>query len=161
MTREDLIKLISLVDGESEKKRIRDKAILCLLYASGMKPGTFLDLDWERIKVLENRIIIMVPGSPTVVAIEGDENTDICPVAWLRRWRNECVRDSGPLFLGINRHGGELRALSEWGLRSILYHLSGELGKQIAPESFRRSYVTRRVIARKTKRVNFFAPEVL
>jgi len=103
--------LLEAADGEEPLAR-RDRALLELLYATGLRVGELVRLDWPDLD-LEARVLRvlgkggkerMVPfGRPAVVAIE----------AWREHWasvRGAAGDDEEPLIL--NHRGGRLSARS-------------------------------------------------
>lgn len=102
--------LLEAVDGEEPLER-RDRALLELLYATGLRVGELVSLNWRDLD-FESRVLRvlgkggkerMVPfGRPAVAAL----------VAWRDCWKSVRVieDESQPLFL--NHRGGRLSARS-------------------------------------------------
>ncbi|MBI3322999.1 MAG: site-specific tyrosine recombinase XerD [Candidatus Omnitrophica bacterium] len=137
---EEVSRLLRAADGRAGKKSIRDRAILELLYASGLRVSEAAGL---RISDLNQEA-----GFLRCVGKGGRER--VVPVGkhalhWIRKYLAEARADYGPkpdarqIFL--NRFG---RALSRQSIWMILKHYARQAGirKGIKPHTLRHSFAT-------------------
>ncbi len=104
---------------------LRDRAILLLGMASGMRRSEISALDFAHLSFVEEGVRIVIRRSKTDQAAKGDvigvaasSASLTCPVQAVREWLATSSIEAGPLFRSINRHGtvgGRLsdRAISE------------------------------------------------
>ena len=132
--------LIESAEGR-EPRTLRDRAILELLYATGLRVGELVSLDWSDID-LEGRVLRvlgkggkerMVPfGRPAAEAL----------ALWHEAWPEVCNADPGqgdPVFL--NYRGGRL---SDRSIRRIidLYTEQAALAAGVHPHTLRHTFAT-------------------
>lgn len=130
----------------------RDRAMLLLGFAGGLRPSELVALDVGDIDVRDQRLRIRVRGpnsvrSPfgRVLEIPGGEHPETCPVRALRAWYSVSGIRSGPLFRPIDRHGrvGAVR-LSERGVAPVIKRAAQRAGldpARFAGHSLRAGFV--------------------
>ena len=135
----EIEKLIEAADGDEPLAR-RDRALLELLYASGLRVGELVGLDWGDID-LEARVLRvlgkggrerMVPfGRPAAAALE----------RWLEAWPDlrDAADASEPVFL--NHRGGRL---TDRSVRRVLdrYVRRAALAAGVHPHTLRHTFAT-------------------
>ncbi|MBN2372889.1 tyrosine recombinase XerC [bacterium] len=131
--------VFSLIDAPNpvDASGIRDKAVLELFYATGIRVGELVDMDEWMIDMKEQFIRVrgkgkkerIVPfGSKAKEAMEAYLKTRCCQKGW-----------DGPLFL--NKRGGRLSARSVH--RIIRKYGSGAItGKRLSPHILRHTFAT-------------------
>ena len=132
--------LLEAVDG-SDPLALRDRAMLELLYAAGLRVGELVSLDWGDID-LSGRVLRvlgkggkerMVPfGAPAAAALE----------EWLAAWGSKSTESwdvDRPVFL--NHRGGRLTARS---VRRILdrYVAEARIAPGVHPHTLRHTFAT-------------------
>lgn len=119
---------------------LRDRAILELLYASGLRVGELVridldDIDWGRheVRVLGKggRMRLALAGVPALRALR----------AYVRYGRPHLVRDSSNRALFLNRLGGRLSDRSVRALVSGYARMAGLEGK-VTPHTLRHTFAT-------------------
>lgn len=119
---------------------LRDRAILELLYASGLRVGELVridldDIDWGRheIRVLGKggRMRLALAGVPALRALR----------AYVRFGRPLLARDRSDRALFLNRLGGRLSDRSVRALVSMYARLAGLEGK-VTPHTLRHTFAT-------------------
>jgi len=110
---------------------LRDRAILEVLYASGLRAGEIVGLRLENY-LREEKLLRVVPvGDKAVAALE----------AWLAKGRPVLVKPKtgGEIFLG--EHGRRLTTARIWQIVQEMAKLAG-LSKKIWPHLLRHSFAT-------------------
>jgi integrase/recombinase XerC len=130
--------------SEGEGLRVRDQAILELLYASGLRIGELVALNLADVDLPEGFARVRGKGrKERIVPIGRKAREALCPYLDVRsQFHARAVkgpRDPEALFL--NRRGGRITARSV--SRNVLTHLMGSgLGKKITPHGLRHSFAT-------------------
>jgi integrase/recombinase XerD len=114
----------------------RDKAILELLYATGMRVSELCDLNLNDL-------------SDTFVKVRGKGNKErVVPVGkkaieavdyYLIHFRGECVDENGPLF--VSNTGKRIDRMTVWK-QVKLYAKKAGITKEISPHTLRHSFAT-------------------
>jgi len=132
--------IIDSVDMEI-KTGIRDRAILCLLYASGLRVSELIHLKLMDIFAEEGLVRILGKGNKERYAPVGDiALSDILGYTRLLRPRLARKRDSkGIVFL--NLRGSPLSRMSIWNIFHIQAVKAG-ITKNVSPHSLRHSFAT-------------------
>ncbi|HET7303952.1 MAG TPA: tyrosine recombinase XerC [Segeticoccus sp.] len=135
-----LLDVAAVAADDGDPLHVRDRAVLELLYATGVRVGELVGLDVDDVDRRQQLLRVLgkggkertVPyGRPAAEALEG----------WLHRGRPQLVRDtSGPaLFLG--RRG---RRLDPRQVREVLHRLLAEVvdAPDLGPHGLRHSSAT-------------------
>jgi integrase len=110
LTPADLMRMVAACPGDHAG--LRDRALLLLWAASGLRPAALVALDVEHIRFAASGLAIetegfvgpLIPFGPT---------PSLCPVQALRDWLQISDISSGPVFRTIDRWGNiERRRLS-------------------------------------------------
>lgn len=126
--------------GWSDQFPLRDRAILCLLYATGCRASEVSGLNMTDVKLGENFCRCLGKGnkerivSLNPVAVTAIEN-------YVRRERPVLVRfhDSDSLF--VTRTGRSLTRINIWHLVKK-YSLKSGCGRKVSPHTLRHSFAT-------------------
>jgi len=103
----DLKLIIKVIDelNASEKKKIRDKAIVLLGFAGGFRRSELVNIDYDDIEFVIEGLKIFIKKSKTdqsgegmIKAIPYFDNKIFCPVLSLKNWIEYMKITSGKLF---------------------------------------------------------------
>jgi integrase/recombinase XerD len=132
----------ALVEGPDVTRAagIRDRALLELLYATGMRASECLGLALEDVNLTAGYVVCTGKGRKQRLVPLGAEAAE-----WVRRWladvRPTCTRrrDSGRLF--VNPRGGPLSRQSLWGIVRRAAKTAG-VTKRVSPHVLRHSFAS-------------------
>lgn len=134
--------LIEAPEGDETLTR-RDRAILELLYAAGLRVGELVSLDWKAID-LSARVLRVVGKGNKERMVPFGRSAERALRAWLENWeevrrRAEAGEGEEPVFL--NWLGGRLTARS---VRRVLdrYVDSAALASGVHPHTLRHTFAT-------------------
>jgi integrase/recombinase XerD len=144
LTVEEVERLLETESGETPTG-LRDRALLELLYASGLRISEALGLDRDDIDLEEALVRVVGKGDRERQVPVGDVAVDwlrrytgeVRP-AWLAGWRGD-VRRGGPLFLSIR--GERLDRRLAWEMLVASARAAG-LEAGISPHTLRHSFAT-------------------
>jgi integrase/recombinase XerD len=119
---------------------LRDKAILEILYATGIRESELIDLQIGNLNAAAEFITVIGKGNRERIvpigsfAIQSVQN-------YLNKGRNELCKDITERTLFLNPYG---RKISRMGLWKIVkkYSLQAGIGRQISPHVFRHTCAT-------------------
>jgi integrase/recombinase XerD len=125
-----------LTDGV-DPLRLRDRAIVELLYSTGARVGELVALDLD--EVVDGELVRLrgKGGKERVVPIGSYARASLD--AYLVRTRPYLVARGGTPALFLNRRGGRLSRQSVWALLS---ELGAQTGVSVSPHSLRHSFAT-------------------
>ena len=117
---------------------LRDRAVLELLYGSGLRVSEVAGLTIDRVDLTRGRVLVMGKGSKEREVPMSDPAVEA-----VRRWVSE-GRDamgSGSASLFFNRKG---RPIGQRDIRALVEGYSGRLlpGRRVTPHTLRHSYAT-------------------
>jgi tyrosine recombinase XerC len=126
--------------GGADPWTMRDRAVLELLYATGLRVSELCGLDVDDLDLDRSRVRVMGKGSKERVVPVGDSAIDALRV-YLSRGRRATAPQRGGEALFHNRRGKRLgprdvRALVEKYRREIL------AGRRVSPHTLRHSFAT-------------------
>lgn len=124
----------------SEPAGIRDKAMLELLYATGIRVSELVSLNLEHINLDSGFIRCFGKGSKERIIPLGDVAARFLK-EYLTRGRSKLTKAGNTPALFINQHG---RRLTRQGFWKIIkkYALKAKIKKEITPHTFRHSFAT-------------------
>ncbi|OPY63464.1 MAG: Tyrosine recombinase XerD [Pelotomaculum sp. PtaU1.Bin065] len=124
----------------SEPAGIRDKAMLELLYATGIRVSELVSLNLEHINLESGFIRCFGKGSKERIIPVGDVAARFLK-EYLSRGRSKLTKAGNPPALFVNQHG---RRLTRQGFWKIIkkYALKANIKKEITPHTFRHSFAT-------------------
>jgi integrase/recombinase XerC len=127
-------------DGDAGTRAVglRDRAVLELLYGSGLRVSEVAGLTIDRVDLTRGRVLVLGKGSK-----EREVPLSDPAVEAVRRWVSE-GRDAmgtGSTSLFFNRKG---RPIGQRDIRSLVEGYSGRLlpGRRVTPHTLRHSYAT-------------------
>jgi len=124
------------LDTYTRKERIRDVAIVELLFATGARVSEIANLRAEDLNLKTGRITIRGKGNKERLAYICNEGT----FKILRAYFDAFRRGVGE-FLWVNRLG---KKLSDQSIRNLVRHLAGKanISKHVTPHVFRHTFAT-------------------
>lgn len=143
---DEMIAVIEAAGGtetDTEPARLRDRAMLELLYASGARAAELLGLDVDDLDGLDS------PGGGSVILRGKGGKERIVPLgrpaceavgAYLVRARPSLATRGGPALF-VNARGGRLSRQTLWNVVGAAARRAG-LSQDISPHSFRHSFAT-------------------
>ncbi|HVA87434.1 MAG TPA: site-specific tyrosine recombinase [Candidatus Saccharimonadales bacterium] len=141
---ERLLEAIDPADG-AETLALRDRALLELLYAAGLRISEALGLDREDLSLQGGFVRVIGKGDRERLVPVGE-----IALAWLRRYELELrpgllalsrvePPHGGPVFL--TRHGRRLARQQAWTIVRRAAAVAG-LGERVSPHTLRHSFAT-------------------
>ena len=131
-----LEEMAGLLDSlpEATEKELRDKAILELLYATGIRVGELVGLKKKDIRFDDSLVRVMGKGGKERLVPVHERALGL-----LRRYLDVCPSEERQVFLSLRRH-----PLQERDVRRILDHALRAMAfaKHITPHKIRHSFAT-------------------
>ncbi len=139
LTKDEVVDLINAPDM-SKKTGVRDRAILELMYATGLRISETIGLKFENIFLEDNFIRVMGKGSKERIVPFNDRAGEEL-VRYLNEARPNLVKDEKSDFVFINKNGG---SLSRQGLWKIIkgYGIKIGMSGSLTPHMLRHSFAT-------------------
>jgi tyrosine recombinase XerC len=133
LTLEEMARLLDSLPEATEKEP-RDKAILELLYATGIRVGELVGLKKKDIRFDESLVRVMGKGGKERLVPVHERALGL-----LRRYLDVCPSEERQVFLSLRRH-----PLQERDVRRILDHALRAMAfaKHITPHKIRHSFAT-------------------
>jgi integrase/recombinase XerD len=140
LTVNEIDKILSQPKTE-DKLGLRDRAILELFYACGIRVSELIDLKISSLFFDEEIIRVFGKGSKERLVPIGSSAI---------RWINEYLTKSRPLlekkarssnFVFLNNHGGRLTRMGVWKIIDR-YAKDAKINKEVHPHTFRHSFAT-------------------
>lgn len=119
---------------------LRDKAMLEVLYATGLRVTELVDLNMNDVDLLEGFVRCMGKGSKERVVPMG-EIAVLSLKAYLEQGRSELVTDLEEQALFVNQEGARMSRQSVWKLVKK-YARQAEIRKEVTPHTIRHSFAT-------------------
>ncbi|MGO9572352.1 MAG: tyrosine-type recombinase/integrase [Desulfomonilaceae bacterium] len=134
-------KLLALVDARKDRKGIRDKAILRLLFDLGLRRGEATTLDVADLDMERKAIQVMGKGRTQKTELTLPVPTMTALTEWLR------VRgqDPGPLFLNLDRAKKGQGRITGKSIYRLVRGLGEKIGIKTRPHGIRHTAVTQAV----------------
>ena len=136
---EEAIRVVEAPEGDSPG-RLRDRAILELMYGSGLRVSEVLDLSLEALRLKEKLVHVLGKGDKErIVPLTGSSVQTLNQ--YLKRGRPLLTGASDPGYIFLNRRGGRL---SRMGLWRILrgYAVRAGIDREFHPHMLRHSFAT-------------------
>jgi integrase len=114
----------------------RDRALLLLGSAAGLRPSELVGLDASDVEVISGHLVLTIPSARSAggrrgpfVFIPPGNRTETCPVMAVRSWTESANIYLGPLFRPIDRHDnvGHIR-LSPRAVASVIKRAAARAG---------------------------------
>ncbi|MDX2471877.1 MAG: tyrosine-type recombinase/integrase [SAR324 cluster bacterium] len=127
-------------EGKNKSKAIRDTAILCVLYALGLRRSSIVNLDMEDLDLARNAIWV-------TLKMRSEKKLKTLPVATqkeLERWLEVRGSASGPVFTNLDRAGKGHR-LTGTSLYRLVRKYGEQVGVKTRPHGLRHTAITEAV----------------
>ncbi len=142
---EDIAKLLDQPARRSTPEARRDRAMLELLYATGMRVSELVSLDTDSLNLESKRPFVRCPGSR-------GESRDVpitrrsyeTLVEYLKSARPLMARDVGERALFVNRRGGRMTRQGFWFVLKGYASAVGD-GVRITPRTLRHSFAAHKL----------------
>jgi integrase/recombinase XerC len=126
-------------DAGTRAVGLRDRAVLELLYGSGLRVSELAGLTIERVDLTRGRVLVLGKGSKEREVPMSDPAVEA-----VRRWVSEgreAMGTTGSTSLFFNRKG---RPIGQRDIRALVEGYSGRLlpGRRVTPHTLRHSYAT-------------------
>ena len=124
----------------NNKLELRDKALMELMYAAGLRVSEVLNLEVSNVYFNEGYIRIFGKGSKERIVPVNET-----ALRWLNEYINNCrnivkkEKSGGILFL--NHRGGKMSRMAVWDIIKK-YTLRADIDKQVHPHTLRHSFAT-------------------
>ena len=119
---------------------LRDKALIEVLYASGMRVSELVGVKPGELRLDEGYLTCLGKGDKERIVPLGDQAVD-----WLRRYisdgRSRLTRQRSTPWLFVNGRGGPLSRVGVWKLLKT-YGLKAGITREISPHVLRHSFAT-------------------
>lgn len=107
-----LKKMVAAMDLE-RLKDLRDRAMLCLGFATGLRRSELVGLDVEHLVFEERGLVVQLGRTKSdqegagrkVVVFRSALSRATCPVATVQNWLTAASIKDGPVFVEVTRHG--------------------------------------------------------
>lgn len=132
--------LLESVQG-SDPLDIRDRAMLELFYASGLRISEVTGVRLENLNLDEGWIRIIGKGNKTRLVPVGAAARDAVR-RWLEAARPKMVKPKTQSFVFLNRNGGRLTAARVWQIVKERAELAGLDPARVHPHLLRHSFAT-------------------
>lgn len=113
----------------------RDKALLLVGFAAGLRRSELSALAVEDLEGTQDGFRVLVRGSKTdqlksgeITDIVAATNSDCCPVVALKEWLSAAAISSGPVFRSINRWGHVKGRISTVSIGKLVKWAAGKSG---------------------------------
>lgn len=139
LTVQEVNRLLAQPRGK-DPKSIRDKAMLELLYATGIRVSEIISLKVSDIDIENKQLICRSSGKKRVVPV--DSNALHYIKVYLKEARHELVRNKDEKTLFVNYHGKPMTRQGFWKIVKY-YKEKAKIDKKITPHTLRHSFAIR------------------
>ncbi len=122
----------------SQPQGQRDRALLELLYASGLRISELVNMNVEQVNLVTNEVRVWGKGSKERVVLIGNPAARALST-YLSQGRSELLGGKKNNALFVNRYGGRLPARS---IQKILQKYARTIGKKVHPHMLRHTFAT-------------------
>ncbi|HUT67578.1 MAG TPA: tyrosine recombinase XerC [Dehalococcoidales bacterium] len=122
----------------SQPQGQRDRALLELLYASGLRVSELVNINVEQVNLATNEIRVWGKGSKERVVLIGTPAARAL-TTYIDKGRRELLGDKKNNALFVNRYGGRLPART---VQKILEKYARNIGKKVHPHVLRHTFAT-------------------
>jgi integrase/recombinase XerC len=139
LTPEEMVRLLE-APGLSTPQGLRDRGLIELLYASGLRVSELVNLDMERVNFDTNEIRVWGKGSKERMVLMGKPAAEALKT-YLSQGRPKLLGDKRSSALFVNRYGGRLIARRVQRLLQKYASLAG-INKRVYPHLLRHTFAT-------------------
>ena len=139
LTVDEMFKLLNSLPV-AEPLQIRNKAMLEMLYATGLRISELLGLTIHDINQAEQVILVRGKGSKQRYVPVLDNVLDLV-LSYVERVRPILLKHKKSDFIFLNRLGGKLSRMGFWKILQEAV-LNAGLNKDVTPHTFRHSFAT-------------------
>lgn len=136
LSMEETVRLLEQPSGSSPKE-LRDKAMLELLYATGMRVSELISVKLTDVNMMMNYVVCRDSGKERVIPF-GD-NAKMALNHYLQRGRSFLVKEDGSDFLFVNCSGSAMSRQGFWKLMKQYAARAGIMA-DITPHTLRHSF---------------------
>lgn len=122
----------------SQPQGLRDRALLELLYASGLRVSELVNINVEEVNLATNEIRVWGKGSKERVVLIGTPAANALST-YMSDSRRELLGDKKNNALFVNRYGGRLAARR---VQKILEKYARTINKKVHPHVLRHTFAT-------------------
>jgi integrase/recombinase XerD len=126
----------------SDRKGIRDKAMLALLYATGIRVSELLSLDVSDVDIDAGTLKCIGRGKPRVIGVDGSAMRAVAE--YIAKSRGELLADPNECALFVNMGGERMSRQGFWKLIKHYARCAG-IEKDISPHTIRHSFAAHRL----------------
>jgi integrase/recombinase XerD len=137
---EEVERLLAEPGKSSAPKALRDKAMLELLYATGMRATELVDLDIDDINLPSNSVRVIGKGDKERIIPIHDRAVEAIET-YLRKGRIQLLKDPNEKALFVNPRGERLTRQGLWLIIKYYVERAG-LDPDITPHTLRHSFAT-------------------
>ena len=130
--------LLGALQGRSDAKGARDRAILHLLFDLGLRRAEVVSLDLGHLDLEGGTVSVMGKGRRERVSLTLPGPTIAALGSWLA-FRGE---EDGPLFASIDKGGKVGERLTGRGLHKVVSTIGGKVGLSVWPHALRHAAIT-------------------
>ena len=139
LTEEDVEQLLSAPNTD-DPVELRDRAMLELLYACGLRVSELITLTASQISLAQGVVRVLGKGSKERLVPTGEQ-----AMYWLQRYLNEArpllIGGGAKAILFPSRRGSAMTRQTFWH-RIKLYALRAGIGKPLSPHTLRHAFAT-------------------
>ena len=139
LTTDEMTRLLEAPDMSSPQGQ-RDRALLELLYASGLRVSELASLNLEQVNLDTREIRVRGKGSKERIVLMGEPATEAVN-SYLNRGRPELSSEKRTNAMFLNKHGGRLTERSVQTLLEEYASLAG-IEKRVHPHMLRHTFAT-------------------
>ena len=138
---EEVEKIISSTNNKNKKFALRDRAIIIILYAAGLRVSELINLEIKDYKVDDGFLRITGKGDNDRYVPIGDKTSNVIN-DYLHYLRPRLIKKHhGAGVLLLNKYGKKLSRMSIWNIIKDYVRISG-ITKPISPHVFRHTFAT-------------------
>lgn len=137
LTKNEIKKCINATDEESGIYRVRDKAILTVFFATGIRNTCLTEINVDNIDFENNVIHVVDKGTKSFTCNLAPEQMET-----IKKWvdvRKEIISDENEKALFVTMKG---KRMSQQATASVVKKASSAIGHKISPHKARASYCT-------------------
>ena len=135
--RDGFNRLLDKLDGRSDEKAVRDRALIRLLFDLGLRRGEVVSLDLHHADLEAGTVSVLGKGCAGRSLLTLPEPTREA----LRQWIRARTPDPGPLFVNFDR-AAKGRRLTGTSLYRIVRDLGKKAGVRARPHGLRHAAIT-------------------